>query len=90
MASVAAAKNDVELFRAQDLVELFQDFAEFLPDMVVHASIHDMGPNIFGDDFRADVERLLNEKACEWEYHRLCGVLPTFASAFRHAHEEPD
>ncbi|KAG9050628.1 F-actin-capping protein subunit alpha [Tulasnella sp. UAMH 9824] len=62
-ASVAEAKNDVEQFRAQDLVELIQDFAEFLPDMVVHASIHDMGPNIFGDDFRAEVGRLLDEKA---------------------------
>ncbi|KAG8919514.1 hypothetical protein FRC00_011243, partial [Tulasnella sp. 408] len=64
LASVAEAKNDVEQFRAQDLVELIQDFAEFLPDMIVHASIHDMGPNIFGDDFRAEAERLVNEKAC--------------------------
>lgn len=72
------------------MVELIQDFAEFLPNMVVHASMHDMGPNIFGDDFRAEVGRLLSEKACEWQDPGLRDVLPTFASAFRHAHEEPD
>ncbi|KAG8923150.1 F-actin-capping protein subunit alpha [Tulasnella sp. 417] len=62
VASVAAAKNHEEEFKARDMVELISEFTEFLPDMAIHASMHDMGPNIFGDDFRAEVERLLNQR----------------------------
>ncbi|KIO28700.1 glycosyltransferase family 90 protein [Tulasnella calospora MUT 4182] len=61
-ADVAAAKNHEEQFKARDMVELISDFAEFLPNMDVHASLHDMGPNIFGDDFRAEIEQLLNKR----------------------------
>ncbi|KAG8984877.1 F-actin-capping protein subunit alpha, partial [Tulasnella sp. 427] len=61
-ADIAAAADFEEQFKAQDLVELISEFAEFLPNMDIHASKHDMGPNIFGDDFRAEVERLISQR----------------------------
>lgn len=68
LADVTAADGDEKQFKAQDLVDLISDFAEFLPNMDIHASMHDMGPNILGDDFRAEVKRLLRQRVCEWEH----------------------
>lgn len=41
-----------------------EDFVGLLPDLAIHVSIHDMGPHIYGDDFRAEVNRVLAEGTC--------------------------
>ncbi|KAG8972533.1 F-actin-capping protein subunit alpha [Tulasnella sp. 425] len=62
LADVPAVDDYEKQFKARDMVDLISDFAEFLPNMDIHASIHDMGPNILGDDFRAEVKQLLRQR----------------------------
>ncbi|KAG8906215.1 F-actin-capping protein subunit alpha [Tulasnella sp. 403] len=49
--------------RAADLVDLLTDIAPSLPNMTIHVSFHDMGPHIYGDDFRVEVKRVLAQGA---------------------------
>lgn len=44
---------------AEDMADLIGGLP--LPDLVIHASVHDIGPYIYGDDFRLEVHRLLGE-----------------------------
>ncbi|KAG8893491.1 F-actin-capping protein subunit alpha [Tulasnella sp. 403] len=45
--------------RARDMLDFLADIAPNLPNMTFHVSFHDMGPHVYGDDFRAEVKRVL-------------------------------
>ncbi|KAG8986612.1 F-actin-capping protein subunit alpha, partial [Tulasnella sp. 427] len=47
--------------RALDVAELVQDFAHLLPDLVMHASGHDTGSQIFAADYRKEASRLVSK-----------------------------
>lgn len=51
--------------RSLDVAELVQDFAHLLPDLVMHASGHDTGSQVFGEDFRRTAAQLVSKGKCE-------------------------
>ena len=53
--------------RSLDVAELIQDFAHLLPDLVIHASGHDVGSQVFGEDFRSVAAQLLSKGQCEFK-----------------------
>lgn len=52
--------------RALDVAELIQDFAHLLPDLVMHASGHDTGSQLFAADFRKEAARFVSKGQCTW------------------------
>lgn len=58
---VPMALGDKEPDRALDMFELVQDFAHMLPDLVMHASLHDTGAHVMRDDLRSEAIRLVRE-----------------------------
>lgn len=54
-----------DLTRINDMVALVEDFAEFLPDMEVHASLHDTGAHVLREDFRKEALRNVDARGCE-------------------------
>ena len=53
--------------RLLDVADFIEGFANHLPDMVVHMSGHDSGSQIFGEDFRREISRVLDAQTCECE-----------------------
>jgi hypothetical protein len=53
------------LSRAQDIKRLIEPFAAWLPDLTMHASDHDKGNIILGQDQYDMALELVNEGSCE-------------------------
>ncbi|KAG8925428.1 F-actin-capping protein subunit alpha [Tulasnella sp. 408] len=51
-----------DLTRITDMVALVEDFAEFLPDMEVHASLHDTGSHVLREDYRREAMQKVGER----------------------------
>lgn len=51
-----------DMTRITDIVGLVEDFAEVLPDMEVHASLHDTGSHVLREDYRKEAMRKADER----------------------------
>lgn len=63
---VTSSKSDFpEAFVIEDLKTLIEGFAEFLPDMTLQRSLHDVGSYIVRDDQRKAANKAVKAKSCE-------------------------
>jgi len=52
--------------RAKGLLNLIRDFEHFLPNLIMHASGHDAGTGLLGEDMRREIERLRGVGSGKW------------------------